>query len=244
MLKKKFSFQPKILYVNPHSINQHALEPNLTWVVWSAVHLPKYVNQKLVFRLKYILGRKGVFGGNWDINSKPFIEREEFRLMNDLKNSLPNFRQSIWYKHGVLAIEKTGRFTHKNLIAFDLLQLDQIFEEYLVQMLLSMKRYGYRQGEGVDFPEGMIGRDGTLIKTAHGTHRLAAAKVSGAQGLFPIKVIGIHRLWLSALLESLEDDPSNVVARSLADIEARYRSCDESSTGSAVVDKVRNAVTM
>jgi hypothetical protein len=223
MLSRGFSFRPTVLHISPHVLDQHTLEPNLKWVVWSATHLPHYVNRNFVFRLKHLLGQKGIFGGSWDIKSKPFKEREEFGLIKDLHDSLPNFRQSIWYKRGEQAIENTGQFSHKTLVARNLLQLDEIFEEYLVEMLASMKRDGYRHREGTDFPEGMIGRDGNLIKTAHGTHRLAAAKVVGAPGLFPIRVIGIHRLWLSTLSDGRGDNRTQAIANSLKELEKNYQ---------------------
>jgi hypothetical protein len=147
--------------------------------------------------------------------------------MKDLYESLPNFRQSIWYKRAEQSISKTGKYSHKNLVARDLLQLDQVFEGYLIDMLISMKKEGYCHREGADFPEAMVGRDGTLIKRAHGTHRLAAAKVVGAPGLFPVKVVGVHRQWVSAVSAGRGSDRSAVIAHALKEVEARYRPCSQ-----------------
>jgi len=223
MLMRTAAFPSTILYINPHSLDQHTLEPNLKWVVWSALHLPHFVNRTVVFRLKYLLGRKGVFGGNWDLKRQSFSEREEFRLIDDLNRNLPDFQHSVWYRQGREAIENGGTFVHKNLVARTAQQLDEIFADYLVALLETMKQEGYRHRAGADFPGGMIGRDGTLIKTAHGTHRLAAAKATGASGLFPIKVIGVHRLWLSGLRERSGESRNDMIERALRPIEEQYR---------------------
>lgn len=191
--------------------------------MWSALHLPSFVNRTFVFRLKYLLGRKGVFGGDWDLKSQPFSEREEYRLIDDLHQSLPDFRNSLWYRQGRETVENGGTFAHKNLVARTTPELDRIFVEYLVALLEDMKLEGYRHRAGADFPEGMIGRDGTLIKTAHGTHRLAAAKATGAVGLFPIKVIGVHPLWLSSLRQRSGESRSDMIDRALKHIEEQYR---------------------
>ncbi|WP_276154777.1 MULTISPECIES: hypothetical protein [unclassified Sulfitobacter] len=216
-------FSPTVMYINPHALALHTLEPHLKWVVWSAENLPRFANRYFVFRLKGFLARKGVFRGNWDLKSRPFVERDEFQLMADLYESLPDFRQSAWYKRAKQMITTTGRFSHKDCLAHDLVELDQVFEGYLVHLLLTMKSEGYRQREGADYPEAMIGRDGTLIKTAHGTHRLCAAKIVGAPGLFPVKVVGVHREWLSMLLAGSNGNQSEVVSDALREVEQRYR---------------------
>ncbi len=216
-------FSSTVLYVNPQALEQHTLDPHLKWVVWSAKNLPGFVNQYFMFRLKGFLARKGVFKGSWDLNSKPFVEREEYRLMKDLHESLPNFQQSIWYKRGAQEIAKTGRFSHKDRVAHDLVQLDRVFEGYLIDILTTMEKEGYRQREGADYPEAMIGRDGTLIKTAHGTHRLAAAKVVGAPGLFPVKVVGVHHEWARSVTTGKGDSRFEMIAHALKEIEQRYR---------------------
>lgn len=222
MVTRVVIFNPIILHVNPHKLDQHTLEPNLKWAVWSAIHLPESLHRKVVLRLKYLLGRKGVFRGNWDLERQPFSKREEFQLIHDLNESLPNFRQSVWYKKGRETIENGSAFVHKNLTASTTKQLDEIFDDYLVKLLVSMKLEGYHQRVGADVPEGMIGRDGTLIKTAHGTHRLAAAKVVGASGLFPIKVVGVHRLWLSGIPERSDASRQDVISQSVKNIEEKY----------------------
>lgn len=228
MKSRNFLFRPAVLEVSPHAIEQHTLEPHLSWVVWSAQNLPGAVNRHAVLRLKYLLGRKGVFGGTWDIKSQPFTRRAEYTLIEDLYRSLPEFRQSLWYQQAMETIRRHGVFSHKTEIARDAAQLDALFGGYLVDLLETMRREGYRQREGADLPEAMIGRDGTLIKTAHGTHRLAAAKVTGATGLFPVRVIGAHRLWIASLAaregySGPRRMGQEVVARALAEIEARYR---------------------
>jgi hypothetical protein len=223
MLGRGYVFHPTVLYINPQALELHTLEPHLKWVVWSAEHLPRYITHHFVFRLKAFVSRKGVFRGCWDVNSKPFIERDEFRLMKDLHESLPDFRQSIWYKRAAQAISTTGRFSHKGCMAHNLVQLDQVFEGYLIDILASMQKQGYRQREGADYPQAMIGRDGTLIKTAHGTHRLCAAKVVGAPGLFPVKVVGVHREWARSVIAGKSGNRVEMMARALKEIEQRYR---------------------
>jgi hypothetical protein len=223
MIQQGPVFPPTVLYINPHALELHTLEPHLKWVVWSAVNLPHPVNHYFVFRLKGFLARKGVFRGRWDLKGRPFVEREEFILMKDLQESLPDYRRSIWYRRAAQAISQKGQYAHKELVAHNLAELVQVFKGYLIKILATMKQEGYRQREGADYPEAMIGRDGTLIKTAHGTHRLAAAKVVGATGVFPVKVIGVHRQWLSAVCGDSSCDHSEAVSNALKEIEQRYQ---------------------
>jgi hypothetical protein len=213
-------FRPVVLEVNPHRVELHTLEPHLPWVVWSAQNLPQPVYRHGVLRLKYLLGRRGVYRGTWDLRARPFEQREEYRLVADLYQSLPEYRRSRWYQQGLEVIGAGGVFTHKTEAARDVAELDALFEGYLVDLLETMAREGYRQRPGADLPEAMIGRDGTLIKTAHGTHRLASAKAAGASGLFPLRVIGVHRRWLAALPDGGSEA---AIAAALSEIEARYR---------------------
>ncbi|WP_422175925.1 hypothetical protein [Aestuariivita sp.] len=145
--------------------------------------------------------------------------REEFLLIADLNSVLSDFRSSLWYAQGRDAIARGQRFSHKDRVATTLPELDEIFSGYLVPLLETMQRDGYVQRPGTDLPEAMIGRDGTLIKTAHGTHRLASAKVCGVTQGFPVKVVGVHRIWL----DSLPDKNPDQIKSALKQIEAAYQ---------------------
>ncbi|MEQ9258495.1 MAG: hypothetical protein RIG84_05310 [Roseovarius sp.] len=212
-----------MIQVDPQKLEQHTLEPNIRWFVWAQINLPRAFNRAVTYRLKYLLGRRGVFGGDWDLRSRPFTEREEFRLVRSLWESLPDYRASAWYAKAREEIAQRGAFSHKGHVARTEAELDALFASELAPLLTSMAEHGYRQREGADLPEAMIGRDGTLIKTSHGTHRLAAAKAVGAAGLFPLHVVGVHRDWLRRVAEQPDMPRAEAVQRAVDDIERRYR---------------------
>lgn len=217
------AFPITLIQVNPDKLVQHTLEPHLRWFVWAQVHLPQHLNRSLTYRLKYLLGRRGVFGGDWDMQSRPFAEREEFRLVSNLAESLPDYRASDWYAMAARQIARSGAFAHKSHVVRTTQELDALFSRELVPLLTSMAEHGYRHHEGADLPEAMIGRDGTLIKTSHGTHRFAAIKAVRGGGLFPLRIVGVHRDWLKAVLQASDDPPEAAIRQAVAEIEQRYR---------------------
>ncbi|EKE43164.1 hypothetical protein OCGS_2755 [Oceaniovalibus guishaninsula JLT2003] len=211
-----------LLHVDPHRLERYVDEPHQNWYLWSAQHLPRFLHRNAVVRVKYLLGRKGVFGGNWDLESRLLPELPSYRLVEDLHRVLPDFRKSLWYARGLEALDRGRPFVHKTLTARTVPELDRIFVENLVALIETMKKDGYRQVQGADLPGGMIGRDGALLKGNRGRHRLAAAQVTGASGLYPIEVTGVHRLWLAGRQRRNGESRNAMLVREFAQVEKRY----------------------
>lgn len=220
MIKK---FTPVLIHVNPHKLDQHTFEPHLWWVVWAAQNLPGGFNRRITFRLKWLLGYAGIFGGNWDLRSQSFTNRIEYIFIHDLFEKLPFYRSSQWYIDAREQLVSSGEFSHKSFQVNSVEQLDELFEKYLIELIASMQSKGYNHEHGADYPQGMIGRNGELIKTAHGTHRLAAAKATNAPGLFPIQVCGVHRLWFNDMKRRFGEDASRDLGKAIQEIEINYR---------------------
>lgn len=64
-----------------------------------------------------------------------------------------------------------------------------------------MEQHGYISGKESEFATAGMGsviidRDGSVLKALAASHRLAAARIAGVQGGFPLRVIGAHAEWL------------------------------------------------
>ena len=66
------------------------------------------------------------------------------------------------------------------------------FEDYLLSMFDSIRLHGWID-HAHEYPWGYIARDGNLIKTGSGCHRLAIFKVLDTNHLFPLKIAGVHK---------------------------------------------------
>lgn len=180
----------KILRVNPHKIMFYSEPPNWKWFHF----LDKRI--KIIFvkdYLKKIALGKMFYGGNWDIKSISFDKTHWYIQIQDLKENISKVECSIWYKLIMEEIQKKGHYFHKKIKIKDKKQAILFFENYVLNLVQSLNDKNFIIENIDDIPTALIGRNGELIKSGHGCHRLAIIKSFNIKCEFPIKIIGIHK---------------------------------------------------
>jgi len=180
----------KILKINPHLINDYSLPPNWWWFRAldkriKNIYIKKYLSNLALGKMYY--------GGNWDLKAKPFDKTHWYLRINDLKDNLNNFEASLWYQLIVKEINLKGYYLHKKIKISNKAETIYFFENYVMNLINSLKDKKFIQDKTDDVPHILIGRNGELIKSGHGCHRLAIIKVFEVKCEFPIQIIGIHK---------------------------------------------------
>ena len=142
-----------------------------------------------------LLRKRLVFGGDWDLATELCADILSFRRVYSLAEHLPDYRQSLWYAAARRSFERHGYFRHKDRFARSVAEIDALFEQELVPLVMTMRDEGYRQRPGSDVPLAVITRTGELVKTEKGRHRFAAAQAVGCAS-FPLRITAVHRDWV------------------------------------------------
>ena len=98
----------------------------------------------------------------------------------------------------------TGQFHHKGYTIDQRDQIIGLIEACYLDILHSMETEGYRSDRRSAFATGGIGgliiwNDGELVSGPAATHRKAAARILGMTSPFPMRVVGLHRGWLTSV---------------------------------------------
>lgn len=189
--------QQWVIWVRPADIQGHAMQPFKKYrpLLDACRRLPVRTPYRCLNVVYQWSKKRLIHDGDWDLKCEPIEETEAYRNLLSLYRVLPNFRDSGWYAQALRELEVSGVFSHKYHVATEPADVDRVFQEVLIPLLFSMKAQGYVQHDGDDIPEGMISRHGELIKTEKGRHRLAAARIVGADTLYPLKIVAVHRRW-------------------------------------------------
>ena len=70
--------------------------------------------------------------------------------------------------------------------------MDNLFSECLIPLINSISTHGWDSEITDEIPTGMIGRDGSIIKSGFGCHRLAIMQSITIESKYPIKIVAIH----------------------------------------------------
>ena len=207
----KNSLKNKILKVNPHLINNYSLPPNWWW--FRAIDKRIKNNYIKKYLGKLALG-KIFYNGNWDLKSKPFDKTHWYIRVNNLKDSLDNLESSLWYQLIMKEINLNGHYLHKKIKIRNKAETIYFFERHVISLINSLKDRKFIQDTSNDVPHVMIGRNGELIKSGHGCHRLAIIKAFEIKCEFPIQITGIHKKFTlkdKLKLNNLEDIHNYVI---------------------------------
>ena len=180
----------KIIWVNPSSIKFFSPPPNWWWYA----RLEKRINNKKIKSfLKKIAMDKMYYKGNWDINSNLFENSDWIKNIKSLKLNYNNYKNSDWFKNIKFEIYKNGFYKHKDFFLKNEKDVTFFFEDYLKNLIISLQKKGYLVNKNsTDIPKVLIGRDGDLIKTGNGCHRLAIIKEFEIICKYPVQIVGIH----------------------------------------------------
>lgn len=125
---------------------------------------------------------------------------ERFRLMADIHAHRDNLAASDTFAMIRDRIREAGAFSHKSRTIRQVNAIEPFISECYLDLITSMETEGYQDDKTSDWATGgtgtgFIDADGTIVKCAGATHRLAAAILAGLDHGFPLRIIGIHREW-------------------------------------------------
>ena len=182
----------EIIWVNPFKIKSFSAPPNWWWYA----RLEKRISNKFAknFIKKIAMGRL-FYGGNWDLSATLFNETDWIKNIKSLKLNYKNFRNSEWYQSIKSEILKYGFYKYKNNFLRDEKDIDLLFEKYFKEIIESLKLNGFTLQENFsqDIPKVLLGRNGKLIKTGNGCHRLAIIQEFEIKCKYPTQIVGIHK---------------------------------------------------
>jgi len=158
--------------------------------------------------------------GNWDLSDTNY---PPFRLeqMKELFWDQIPYQQTKFYQRMIKELECNGVTHAPKLISRD--EIDAYFSR-LTDLYLSMRDNGFQprtqqQLAGDREITIRIGRDGTLIKSGEGTHRLALARLLGI-GLVPAAVDLAHTHWVKKCIQRFGVEPQRAVQLGLESLES------------------------
>jgi len=180
----------KILKVDPHAIFYYSEPPNWWWFN----PLDRRISNSYIKNIlkKYAL-YKPYYSGNWDVKATLFEKTHWYLNIDDFKNNIKKIETSLWYKLILREINSKGFYIHKKIKISNKEELVNFFENYVINLIESLQNNNFINEKLDDVPQVLIGRDGQIIKSAHGCHRLAIIKSFRINCEFPVKIIGIHK---------------------------------------------------
>lgn len=180
----------KIIKVNPFLIKTYSTPPNWWW--FRAID-KRIKNSYVKNYLENIALGKMYYGGNWDLKSIPFHKTHWYLRVNNLKQNIHHFENSIWYQSIMAEINSKGYYFHKKIKIKSKHETITFLKKYVIELIESLKNKQFIQEDVNDIPKILIGRNGELIKSGHGCHRLAIIKSYQIKCEFPVQIIGIHK---------------------------------------------------
>ncbi|WP_353472240.1 hypothetical protein PVT71_13160 [Salipiger sp. H15] len=135
---------------------------------------------------------------------RPIAETPRYHRVADFLRHRADVAQSAWHRDLLAELAQEGVARHKEVEMRSPAEVDAFFDGYVLPLIDSLERDGYRaEAEGYA-STAVIGPAGEIIKTGSGNHRFCIAKVLGL-ARFPLKVVGAHEDWVA---RELGADPS------------------------------------
>ena len=180
------------IWINPFELKLFSPPPNWWWYS----RLEKRIKIKIIkkFLEKIALG-KLYYGGNWDLSAKQFKDTDWKKNVRSLKLNYEDYKKSSWYQFINSQIKKNGFYYYKKNKIKNIDELNEFFEKYLKKLIKSIETDGFilENYDDKDVPKVLISRDGNLIKTGNGCHRLAIIQEFSIKCKYPIQIVGIHK---------------------------------------------------
>ena len=186
------NYKKKIIWVNPFLLKLFSAPPNWWWYARIEKRLKNKIAKKM---LEKIAMGKLFYGGDWDLSATLFNESDWIKNIRSLRLNYKNYESCKWYKLIKSEIYNKGFFRYKSKIIKNDKDLNFFFENYLEEMITSLKMNGFivSDNHSEDIPKALIGRNGDLIKTGNGCHRLAIIQEFEIKCNYPIQIVGIHK---------------------------------------------------
>lgn len=194
--KMDANFKKKIFWINPNKIHYFSPPPNWWWYA----RLEKRTKNKFLKKIiKNIAMGNIIYRGDWDKKLITFVETDWSKKIKDLKINIQEFENSMWYQSIIKDIELFGFHNYKDFSFKNIVQVKFFFKNYLLEVIDSLSKHGYiiENDNFDDIPKALIGRNGELIKSGNGCHRLAIIRCFNIKCEYPIQIVAIHKNFFS-----------------------------------------------
>jgi hypothetical protein len=149
----------------------------------------------------------------------PIEENETHRRVADACACREDLRQSAWYRELLAELTRDGVASHKALRFHSEAEIAAFFTSYVGGLIDSMASGGYDATKAQDTGTGIIGADGSILKSDAGNHRFCIARLLGVP-LVPLEILGAHEDWMRAM--GIKGDLDRL-ANGLRQVEAQNR---------------------
>lgn len=122
----------------------------------------------------------------------PANKTKKYRYLEDLIANRPNYERSCWFQHLQSDLNTRGFVSYKHKIFKSVEDLHDFFQNYLLDLINSMEKEGYKMEKARKLGTVMIGKNGNLHKSNAGDHRFITAKILGIPSI-PLRIKGIHQ---------------------------------------------------
>jgi len=151
--------------------------------------------------------RHFIWDGDWDIETTTFKNTFRFRLLSDIWRHRENLKQSEYYQEFTEMLKertpyKSYNTYHRGVYLDSEEKIYKFLQIYLIFMK-QMQEFGYDETLTNDPLYVAVTRNGALLKTVKGLHRLAMAQIVGLDKI-PVRIMGIHRIWWDANTKGLK----------------------------------------
>ena len=190
--KESITIKNKVIWIDPHTIKLFSPPPNWWWYA----RLEKRIkNKKIKKLLENIAMGSLCYGGGWDLSATLFENSDWVKKIKTLTPNYKHYQLSFWYKSIISEIKQQGFYKHKQILIKNEKDANYFFENYLGKLIQSLVNNGYviDKKNSNDVPKVLIARNGDLIKSGNGCHRLAIIQKLELQCKYPVKIIGIHK---------------------------------------------------
>ncbi len=126
-----------------------------------------------------------------------FDTRGKVHRIVDLVRERHRPEASAWWHFHTSKLEGKGVLRLRDRTVRDEAGLAQYVAEYLLPLIESIERDGWRDDRATSPGYALIGPDGSLHKAEKGTHRFAIARAVGVP-LVPLRVRCVHHAWWSS----------------------------------------------
>lgn len=183
------------LWVDPANVDQY-VGKNVPFVAATKKLLRPYRKPRLKVQKWITQYSPFIISPSQYAKAQPVIVQEKYQKISDFLKAT-DYRATTWYRSLKLCIEQRGVAFYKNKPLRSVRDLDAFFEEYVSNLINSLKETGYdpRQGGGIGNVN--IGPNGELHKSNAANHRFIICKIIGVAPI-PLRVTAVHKAWAEA----------------------------------------------
>lgn len=183
-----------IVQLNPQEVTRHTTTYQNVGRLYEFISelSPKFLTEKIAYRI---------------LKMEPFIKPPLKRIL-DIEEANwhklilnytehTEYEQTIWYSQLMDALLKNGVVEHKGITMISEHQVHHFFQNYVDKLIESIKANGIICSK--DYPAEcgvIIDEDGSFVKSSHGNHRFAIARIHGLKKV-PCVVEGISHSFVS-----------------------------------------------